>query len=571
MLRRDHDTSPITLDQELDSQHRAGVDLAWLVVASVSLVAAAIWLSVPDRVLSSIDGSGQLNFNGLIALIVVVPVAATVFATRRYRDAVGAQRELAHLSDHDALTRLPNRRNLNLALPRALAHSGRINSKTGVLFVDLDGFKAVNDTYGHEVGDQLMIAVAARLRGLCGDMRWVARFGGDEFVIIDALPASQQSCVRFAESVVTSLSEPFSIGEDRISISASIGVAFGGLGDSPESLVKDADLAMYDAKDGETRVSVFRPEMRVSLTPATVASRLERALSNGEFRLMYQPMVVLDSGAVVGVEALLRWDDPDRGVVDAVEFMPALEATGLIVPVGRWVMSEVCASAMRWAEMMPPGVPALRVSMNVSPRELSQSDFVDELRAALDLSGVDPRTIYLEANETSLTSDSRKAWTSLTGARKLGVGLAIDDFGRGFLSLGHLRNFDFSLVKLDGPFAAMISRDGPESVMLRKVIDLAGELGIPVLAEGLNDELLLGRLREAGCQLGQGFVISDPLNSDTVDHLIEAGLAGVSLPKVGTRDAGHVSSVGGAAEVDSATVVLPTLRRTMVAEQEAAI
>jgi len=555
------------MDHEVESEHRAGVDLAWLVVVGVGVIVVAMWLSIPDRVLSSIDRSGRLDLNGLLALIIVVPVVATVFATRRYRDAVGAQRELAHLSDHDALTGLPNRRNLNLALPQALAQAARLNADTGVMFVDLDGFKAVNDTYGHEVGDRLMVAVSNRLRDLCAETRWVARFGGDEFVIIDPTPVSRESCLKFARIVVTRLSEPFDVDEDRISISASIGVAFGGHGEDPDTLVKDADLAMYDAKNGDSRVATFAPEMRASLTPATVAARLERAIADGEFRLMYQPMVLLDTGSVVGVEALLRWDDPDRGVVDAVDFMPALEATGLIVPVGRWVMNEVCSKARHWAEMMPAGFPSLRVSMNVSPRELSQSDFVDELRSALELSGVDPQTIYLEADETSLMSDSRKAWTALTGARKLGVGLAIDDFGRGFLSLGHLRNFDFNLLKLDGPFAAMISGDGPEAIMVRKVIDLASELGIAVLAEGLTDEGLLHLLHAAGCQLGQGFVISGPLNAPTVDQLIAGGLAGVVLAKADRRKAESQPDIAEStrpADLESATVVLPKLRRTVV-------
>ncbi len=569
MLRGDRDETPLTFGHEMESEHRAGVDLAWLVVAGVGTVVAAMWLSLPERVVSSIDRSGRLDFNGLLALFIVVPVVATVFATRRYRDAVGAQRELAHLSDHDALTGLPNRRNLNMALPQVLARVSRLNNSAGIMFVDLDGFKAVNDTYGHEVGDRLMATVADRLRGICGDTKWVARFGGDEFVIIDPTPTSRESCVKFAQSVVLGLSKPFDLDEDRISISASIGISFGGAADDPETLVKDADLAMYDAKNGDSRVAVFSPDMRASLTPASVATRLERALADGEFRLMYQPMVLLDTGSVVGVEALLRWDDPDRGFVDAADFMPALEATGLIVPVGRWVLNEVCSKAAHWAEMMPVGVPALRVSMNVSPRQLSQSDFVDDLRAALELSGVDPQTIYLEANEISLTSDSRKAWTTLTGARNLGVGLAIDNFGRGFLSLGHLRNFDFNLLKLDGPFAAMISEDGPDGSMVRSVIDLASELGIAVLAEGLSNEVVLQRLHAAGCQLGQGFVISAPLNASTVDQLIVDGLAGVVLAQADRKKAGRVTRAETEepvqADLESATVVLPRLRRTVVA------
>ncbi len=567
VLHRDRDSKPIPWEQEVESEHRAGVDLAWIVVVCVLAVAGAIWFSVPDRILSKIDRSGQLDLNGLLALIVVIPLGATIFASRRYRDAVGAQRELAHLSDHDALTRLPNRRNLRATLPKAMAEAGIVNSRTGVMFVDLDGFKAVNDTYGHEVGDHLMVEVAQRLRSLCGEEHWVARHGGDEFVILDRVPSSRESCSSFARLLVDRLSQPFELGEDRISISASVGIAFGGPLDDPERIVKDADLAMYDAKRGDQRVAVFTDTMRVSLTPATVGARLERAITGGEFRLVYQPMVLLGSGTVVGVEALLRWDDPERGVVNPVDFMPALEATGLMVPVGRWVMNEVCSKARHWGDMMPAGVPALRVSMNVSPRELAQSDFVDELRSALERSGTDPQSVYLEANETSLTSDSLKAWTALTGARELGVGLAIDNFGRGFISLGHLRNFEFNLLKLDGPFAALVAGGGPDAVLVRNVIELAGKLGIAVLAEGLSDEALLRTLESAGCQLGQGFVICGPLSAASVDELIVGGLAGIALfEQRRAVDPDQRAESVPEMELESATVVLPRLRRTMVDE-----
>jgi len=491
-------------EQESESEHRAGVDLAWITVASVSLVAAAIWLNTPDRVVGWLNSSGTLNFNGLLALMIVAPLGATLFATRRYRDAVVAQRELAHLSDHDALTGLPNRRNLWRTLPLAFAEARRVNSRSGVMFVDLNGFKLVNDTYGHEVGDRLMVAVGERLLDLCGDSLWVARFGGDEFVVIDPTPTTEEMCFKFAQRVVSDLSRPFELDQDRISISASVGISFGTIGDDPESVVKDADLAMYEAKDSGDQVAVFSDAMRASLTPATAGARLERAIAEGEFRLVYQPMVLIETGAVVGVEALLRWDDPERGVMNPIDFLPALETTGLMVPVGRWVMNEVCRQARRWADMMPVGVPPLRVSMNVSPRELSQSDFVSELGMAIDLAGTDPSCVYLEANETALTADSRKAWTALTGARELGVGLAVDNFGRGFASLGHLRNFEFDLLKLDGPFAAGIVDTGPGGAVVRKVIELAAEMGIAVLAEGLTHESTLSKLGTAGCVLGAG-------------------------------------------------------------------
>jgi len=563
--RRERDPKLLPWEQEVESEHRAGVDLAWIVVIGVLVVVGGIWLSVPERVLAGIDRSEQLDFNGLIALIIVVPFGATIFATRRYRDAVGAQRELAHLSDHDPLTRLPNRRNLAVVLHSAMAAAKQFNSSAGVMFVDLDGFKAVNDTYGHEVGDQLMVEVAGRLRVLCGDDLWVVRYGGDEFVIVDPSPPSEESCVSFAKRLVARISQPFELGEDRISISASVGIAFGRSGDDPERVVKDADLAMYEAKRGDALVTVFNATMRGSLTPATVGARLEQAIADGEFRLMYQPMILLATGAVVGVEALLRWDDPERGEVEPIDFLPALEATGLIVPVGRWVMTEACKKARHWDEMMPAGMPALRVSMNVSPRELSQSDFVADLASALDASGADPHSIYLEADETSLISDSRKAWTALTGASELGIGLAIDNFGRGFISLAHLRSFNFNLLKLDGPFAAKVTASGVDGVLVRNVIDLAGEMGIAVLAAGVQREELLATLASAGCQLAQGAAISTPLNADSVDDLIIGGLAGIVMSDGDVRHrSGGVDSAVPGSGIDAATVVLPRLRRAPV-------
>ncbi len=563
MRRRNRDPRPLFEERVVESERRAGVELAWIVVIGVAIVVGAIWFSLPNRALGPVDRSGESNLDGLLALIVVIPLGASVFATRRYRDAVAAQRELAHLSDHDALTRLPNRRNILTVLPDAFVQARRLNTRSGVMFVDLDGFKAVNDTYGHEVGDRLMVAVADRLREHCGAERWVARYGGDEFVVLDPTPAVPELSKRFAITLVELLSQPFQLGEDRISISASVGLAFGSSTDEPEEVIKHADLAMYEAKDSDSRVEIFTDDMRGSFTPATVGTRLERAISNGEFRLVYQPMVVLKSGQVVGVEALLRWDDPDRGVVEPAEFMPALEATGLIVPVGRWVMGEVCARAKQWSDQMPAGMPALRVSMNVSPRELSQSDFVDGLDAALQASGADPQSVYLEANEIGLTSDPRKAWTALTGARELGVGLALDDFGRGFTSLGHIRNFEFNLLKLDGPFAARVTDRGSDGALVRSVIALAGDLGIATLAEGLADEATLEQLTEAGCQLGQGRVISEALNVATVDALIADGLAGISVSARRGEDPDAEAATNGAT-AGSATVVLPQLRATEV-------
>lgn len=264
-----------------------------------------------------------------------MPLGATLFAWRRYRDAVAWQRELCHLSLHDALTGLPNLRHLREELPEAFRHARRNHTKAAVLFVDLDGFKAVNDTYGHEVGDRLMAAVGDRLRRSAGDDRWVARYAGDEFVIIDPAPATAEHAARFAKEMVSVIETPFGLGADQIAISASIGVAFGDITDDPDDVLRDADTAMYDAKHSESRSEIFTEATRARLTPATAERRLQRALEDGEFRLLFQPIVALRSGRIVRGEGLLRWDHPGRGMIPPGDFLSSLEDTGLIVPVGR--------------------------------------------------------------------------------------------------------------------------------------------------------------------------------------------------------------------------------------------
>ena len=405
---------PLRIDHLGETEHQAGVDLAWIVVVGTILCVLAIAFALPDAVLDRVGETSGLNVNGVIALITVAPLGAAAFAFRRYRDAVGAQRELTHLSLHDALTGLPNRRHLRQVLPEAFRQAKRVRTKTGVLFVDLDGFTAVNDTYGHEVGDRLMAAVGERLVRSAGDDRWVARYAGDEFVVIDPAPTSLENSARFARQLVGDIETPFELGADRIRISASIGVAYGDAGDDPDEVLRDADTAMFDAKYGDDPTAVFSESMRSRLTPATAEKRLQRALDHGEFRLLYQPIVALRTSRMVGCEGLLRWDDPERGMVPPGDFLSSLEETGLILPVGRWVLEEACRQTAAWAAQTPSGQTPLRVTFNVSPRQIGQSDFVDDLSSAIVSSGVDPSLLYLELTETSLMADPGAAWTALS-------------------------------------------------------------------------------------------------------------------------------------------------------------
>ncbi len=521
MARHERDTNPYVVDELVESEHRAGVDLAWIVAFGVALCLLAIGFTVPDQLLERAEAIKPLNVNGVIALLVVVPLGASTFAIRRYRDAVGAQRELTRLSLHDALTGLPNRRHLRCVLPSAFNHAWRNNTKAAVFFLDLDGFKGVNDTYGHEVGDQLMTAVGARLQHHCGDTRWVARYAGDEFVIIDAAQQTAEHSRRFAAETIQVIEQPFELGEDRISISASIGLAFGDVSADPDDVLSDADAAMYEAKHDGDRTATYDESMRARLTPATPERRLQEALHNGEFKLLYQPIVSLRTSKLVGVEALLRWDDPARGVVLPRDFLPALEDTGLIVPVGRSVFRDACRQAQRWAAMTPPGQTPLRVTTNVSPRQIVQTDFVDDLSSAMTEFGADASQLYLELTEASLISDPRAAWSALEQVRALGVGLALDDFGTGVSSLTHLRSFDFELLKVDGSYLNTLGSGGKDDAIVRHVFSLARSLGIATVAEGVSDSRHVNLLVELGCELGQGFQYAAAQSATIIDDLVQ--------------------------------------------------
>ena len=553
MARRKQPDNPFEVDQLVESERRAGVDLAWIVVAAVMLCVVAIAFTVPDQLLASVEDVDNLDVNGVLTLVVVVPLGATAFAVRRYRDAIKAQKELQHLSLHDGLTTLPNRRHLREVLPSALVHASRHNTKAAVFFIDLDGFKAVNDTYGHEVGDHLMIAVGGRLTRAAGSNRWVARYAGDEFVILDPAPSTADQAKRFAVELVALIEQPFEIGEDRITISASVGIAFGDVTNDAEDMLRDADIAMYAAKSGPQRTAVFDEGMRGQLTPATAEARLAAALSDGEFQLLYQPIVALRTGRLVGAEALLRWDDPARGVLGPHEFLDALEESGLIVPVGRWVMQEALRQAATWSELVPAGQPPLRITMNASPRQLAQADFVDDLRRAVEAAGVDPRIVYIELTEAALINDPRATWASVAKVRELGVGLALDDFGTGYSSLNHLRSFDLELMKLDASFLQHLGRDSKDETIVRHVFGLSRSLGLATLAEGITESKQIPLLLELGCELGQGYYFAEPQPAHVLEQMVRSGqsLSAATPPEP-------------TAPGPAPTPVLPTLRSVSV-------
>jgi len=431
-----------------------------------------------------------------------------------------AEERLAHAALHDALTGLPNR---TLILDRAnqmLARARRARQSVAALFVDLDNFKDINDTLGHEAGDKLLRSVAHRFEGMLRASDTVGRMGGDEFVVLTESETEAAGPEMVAERIQDVLREPFHVeGFETVPlvVSASIGIA---VGDRPsaDELLRDADIALYRAKAlGKDRSAVFEPAMQ-----SAVSDRLElemdlrSALDNDEFLLLYQPVFDLDNVRACGVEALIRWLHPTRGLLSPDQFIPTLEDTGLIIEVGRWVLTEACQQAAAWHRRGHQ----ITMSVNVSMRQLDTDVLLDHVRLALSASGLDPGSLILEVTETTLMRDTDATVRRLRALKELGVLVAIDDFGTGYSSLAYLRQFPVDALKIDRSFVAAMG-DSTESVALvHTLVQLGRSLGIETLAEGIEDQWQLERLQGEHCELGQGFLFSRPIDPAAVEALL---------------------------------------------------
>jgi diguanylate cyclase (GGDEF)-like protein len=451
---------------------------------------------------------------GLILTVLVTALVEVLQRRRRYASAL----ELAHQAVHDALTGLPNRLQVAERLEQALARSSRTGSDVTVLFIDLDRFKLINDGHGHAAGDELLVTVADRLRRVvrAGDI--VARFGGDEFVVVceDQTVAFEASQV--AGRIIDALREPVVVDGQEIFLSASIGIAMADGTGSPESLLRDADAAMYRAKEkGRARCEFFDATMRTeALVHLETQSALHRALERDELRVFYQPVVDLTSGAVTGVEALVRWQHPQHGLVSPASFVPLAEETGLIVPIGAWVLDRATAQLARWRERSWGRT--LTVNVNLSARQLRQPDLIPALMSALLESGTDPASLCLELTETTFMEDARSHREALARIKGLGVGLAIDDFGTGYSSLTYLKRLPVSVLKIDQAFVRGLGRDACDTAIVKSVVDLAHALGLVVVAEGVEDPDQVAHLRKLGCDLAQGYFFARPQPAEDLER-----------------------------------------------------
>lgn len=460
----------------------------------------------------------------------------------RSNDALEVAREEAvRDAMHDALTRLPNRiffiARLEAAIRQSRAGTG---DNFSVLFIDLDRFKIINDSMGHAVGDNLLTEVSARLLGVFDDEAagrtarfstsdgdLLARLGGDEFIVFITDDAASTRAWALATSIQQVLLEPFKLGRELVHTTASIGIAGNGAAyDNPIDLLRDADLAMYRAKSlGKARAAIYDPSMHdTAAARMQLENRLRVALANNEFVLHYQPILSLHDRSVDGFEALVRWQQADGSLIYPGDFIDVTEDTGLIVPLGLWVLREACLKAKEWSDMLGSGE-ALTMSVNLSPRQFAQADLVESVRRVLEETLVDPRLIKLELTEGSTIDDPERAIETLSGLKRLGVRISLDDFGTGYSSLSYLHRYPIDVLKIDRSFVSRALESSHNAQMVRTIIALAKGLGMAAVAEGIEEHAQADLLTDMGCELGQGYLFARPMPSaDTEAWLMRAKL-----------------------------------------------
>jgi len=425
---------------------------------------------------------------------------------------------MLQLAQHDSLTDLPNRELFKDRLTQAMAGARRHDKRLAVLHLDVDRFKHVNDSLGHAVGDRLLQSIAVRLLDCVRNTDTVSRLSGDEFAVLLSEVAAAQDASVVAEKILAALSDPYLIGEADLHVSASIGiVTFPEDGTSVESLLKNADAAMCKAKDsGRNSYQFFQTEMSVrALERHNLESDLKHALERREFVLHYQPKVNLRTGALSGVEALLRWRHPIQGLIRPARFISIAEESGLIVPIGTWVLREACRQAKVW---QTDGSAAMSIAVNVSPVELRAKDFVAGVRAILADSGLDPQNLELEITETFM-QESASTWQVLEQIRELGIRLAIDDFGTGYSSLSYLKRFPISTLKIDQSFVRDLATDMGGARIVSAVVNMGRSLDMRVVAEGVETHAQWEMLKKQRCPEAQGFYLSEALPAEDVTEM----------------------------------------------------
>ena len=451
-------------------------------------------------------------------------VTGTIVAFRDVSADRAKSLEMSHLAQHDVLTDLPNRALFNDRLAQAISLAERQGKQLAVMFVDLDHFKKINDSLGHDVGDKLLQSVAARLKASVRRSDTISRLGGDEFVVLLSQVEHAEDAAISAQKALRALTAPHTIDDKSLDLNVSIGVStYPSDGQDAESLLSRADNAMYEAKQrGRNNYQFFRHEMHARLADRqSLEADLRCALGRNEFVLHYQPKLNLQTGQITGVEALIRWLHPQRGLIYPEKFVPIAEECGLILGIGRWVLLEACKQARAWRD---EGLGDVPVSVNVSATEFGAKDFLSGVRAVLIATGVEPRHLELELTESVLMHDAEAAVVTLIKLKDMGVQVAIDDFGTGYSSFTYLRRFASDALKLHHSFVQEIAVDPRDSAIVSAMINLGKSLKQRIIAEGVETSAQLQFLRHHGCGEGQGYYFSRPVVAERVANLFKVGI-----------------------------------------------
>jgi diguanylate cyclase len=484
-------------------------------LAGFGFAAWAIGKGAPPADALAIHVSGLEQHLNLLLVAVTVAFSLAMFlrSHRMLRRLAASEARAKEFAGRDILSGLPNRLLFDELVSAELGRCRRKNLQFALFYLDIDHFKQINDKYGHDVGDQMIVAVTQRILKVLRSCDGFARLGGDEFAILQSDVHEPRDCAALASRIIAAMGPPFALDATQVLASVSIGIAiFPNNGRDRENLVRVADLALYRAKrEGRNRYAFFEASLGKELQLRQNAEdELRRAIDNDELALVYQPVVAAASGRMVGVEALVRWQHATQGFLTADRFISLAESRGLIVPLGEWVLHRACRDAARW--------PRLRVAVNVSPIQFRQKDFVASVQRIVKESGIEPSRIELELTEGVIISDADQAETSIMDLRALGIRMALDDFGNGYSSLIYLRRFAFDKIKIDRSFLESMEPAGESAIIVGSIVKLGQALGLTVTAEGIESEDQVRFLRSLGCDELQGFFFAQPLADCEIDE-----------------------------------------------------